>query len=179
MQENKTNLLITGRPGIGKTTLIRRIAGHLTELEPAGFVTDEIREKGARKGFSLISLDGSRRGVLAHVEIESRYRVGRYRVDISGFESFVDQIGSDVQKAPLVFIDEIGKMECLSRKFRDFILARLDSPQVLVATVAQRGGAFIEACKVRSDVELLIITERNREALVNSLAADLRSRLKR
>jgi Cdc6-like AAA superfamily ATPase len=54
----KKNLLITGLPGVGKTTLIRKLSEELKDLHPAGFYTQEIREEGVRKGFELISLDG-------------------------------------------------------------------------------------------------------------------------
>jgi len=87
----KKNILITGLPGVGKTTLIKKLSEELKHLHPAGFYTEEIREEGQRKGFELISLDG-KRGLLSHKDIKSPYRVGQYKVDIEGFENFLDSL---------------------------------------------------------------------------------------
>jgi nucleoside-triphosphatase THEP1 len=43
-------LLITGGPGIGKTTVTQRIADELRNKGLRGFYTEEIREKGERHG---------------------------------------------------------------------------------------------------------------------------------
>ncbi len=77
----KGNILITGIPGVGKTTLIKKLADALKNFHPAGFYTEEIREDGIRKGFALIGCDG-RREVLSHTDIKSPYRVGKYKVDL-------------------------------------------------------------------------------------------------
>jgi nucleoside-triphosphatase len=87
----KKNLLITGFPGVGKTTLIKKFSEALKRLYPVGFYTEEIREGGERKGFELISLEG-KRGLLSHKEISSPYQVGQYKVDIKAFEDFLGSI---------------------------------------------------------------------------------------
>ena len=86
----KKNLLITGLPGVGKTTLMRKVYEALKNFHPVGFYTAEIREEGMRKGLELISLEG-KRGILSHVDIKSPYRVGRYKVDVRGFEDFLER----------------------------------------------------------------------------------------
>jgi nucleoside-triphosphatase len=48
------NLLLTGLPGRGKTTIIRRLAGRLDGLRLASFQTQEIREQGQRVGFESV-----------------------------------------------------------------------------------------------------------------------------
>lgn len=103
---------MTGLPGVGKTTLIRAVAHRLAGLHPVGFYTEEIRERGVRKGFRLVSLDG--RGlILAHVNDRGPARVGRYVVDVAGFERLLTDL--DLVRGPscLVILDGIGRMECL------------------------------------------------------------------
>ncbi len=56
----KKNLLVTGLPGVGKTTLIKKLSEALKDFHPVGFYTEEIRERGERKGFELISLEGKK-----------------------------------------------------------------------------------------------------------------------
>ena len=48
---------LTGRPGCGKTTIIRKVLVELAR-NAGGFYTQEIRERGSRKGFSLVTIDG-------------------------------------------------------------------------------------------------------------------------
>ena len=110
------HILITGSPGIGKTTLIKRLFEEAAVLHPVGFYTEEIREGGIRRGFKLVGHDG-REGILSHVDISSRYKVGKYRVDVTGFDRFLDTLKISESNSGLVIIDEIGKMECFSRKF--------------------------------------------------------------
>jgi nucleoside-triphosphatase len=171
----KKNILITGRPGIGKTTLIRNIAGELGPYGPAGFYTEEIRDYGVRKGFLLVGLGGGTE-VLSHTNIQSPYRVGKYRVDIPAFERFLDSLPFGDPTTRLVIIDEIGKMECLSDAFRDLIIRLLDAERPLVATIALRGTAFIENIKKRPDVTIVEVTERNRGFLAREIAAAVRNR---
>lgn len=143
MALTKTNILITGHPGVGKTTLIRKIADELKDFCPVGFYTSEIREGGNRKGFELVSLDG-KRGILSHINIKSPYRVSKYRVDIKGFEDFLDTIPFLDLKTVLIIIDEIGKMECMSDKFKKLLKEILNSQKPVIATIALKGGGLIE-----------------------------------
>jgi nucleoside-triphosphatase len=171
-QEMRKNLLLTGIPGIGKTTLMMRLFESLRELNPVGFYTEEIREAGERKGFELVSLDG-RKGLLAHVSIRSPYRVGRYGVDLRGFEDFLVSIPFLDSPSPLILIDEIGKMECLSGRFRSLLIQLLDSGKEVIATIALRGEGFIAEIKRRRDVRLFEITGQNRDSLLSEILREV------
>lgn len=168
MSSARKNILVTGLPGVGKTTLIKKISGELRNLHPVGFYTAEIREKGVRKGFELISFDG-RRGMLSHTEIKSPHRVGKYGVDIKGFEDLLESIPFLDPATNLIVIDEIGKMECLSRKFIGLIKDILDLEKQVIATIALKGTGLIEEIKKRDDIRLIEITQSNRESLVSEV----------
>jgi nucleoside-triphosphatase len=168
MEKGTRNLLITGEPGIGKTTLIMKLAGELNALNPVGFYTGEIRVDGTRKGFQLISLDG-RRGTLAHVDCRSRLVVGKYRVNVRAFEQFLVTLNLTASDGRPVIIDEIGKMECLSRRFRGIVEALLSQDRIVIATVAQNGTGLIENVKQREDVVLFEMMRRNREEMLGKV----------
>lgn len=175
--ENKKNILITGMPGVGKTTLITRLCDVLKEFSVAGFYTTEIREGGARKGFSLVSLDG-RRSILSHVEIKSRFMVGRYGVDVGAFEGFLDSIDIAHSSADVIVIDEIGKMECFSQRFRELLSGLLDSGKIVIATIALKGDKFISQIKQRPDVQVYEITTENRDSLVFAVLSQVKKILR-
>ena len=167
------NLLVTGPPGCGKTTLVRKVAQGLSHVQKAGFLTTEIREGGERAGFSLLSCDG-RRGTLSHVRFPGPPRVGRYGVDLPAFEAFLDGIPFSAPGTRLVFIDEIGKMECFSPLFRSQVTRCLDGPVPFLATIALRGDRFIEGIKGRPDGELVYVSRENRDRLAGELVARIR-----
>jgi nucleoside-triphosphatase len=167
------NILITGTPGVGKTTLFRQVACECVPYRPVGFFTGEIREQGVRVGFSLTGLDGGE-GVLSHVAVRGRYHVGKYTVDIEGFEAFIEDILITGAGTRLVMIDEIGKMECLSPRFRRRVREILDSGTPCVATVALRGDAGIDSIKARDDTVVYRVTRDNREVLGGEIIGTIR-----
>jgi nucleoside-triphosphatase len=173
MEPARKNLLLTGRPGVGKTTLIKKLSEALKPSHPVGFYTDEIREGGVRKGFELVTLDG-RRQILSHVGIKGPFRVGKYGVDIAGFETFFEAIDFLSPATRLVIIDEIGKMECLSGKFRTLLREILNSQKSLIATIALKGGGIIAEIKGRRETTLLEVTAQNRDSILSEVLMSIR-----
>ena len=140
----------------------------LAPRRPAGFYTQEMREGGMRWGFELVGLDG-RRGILSSVDLRSGPAVGRYGVDIAGFEAFLEGFGDSGPRPGMWIIDEIGKMECLSQRFRVWLISLLDTGAPVLATIALRGTPFIESLKLRSDVRLIESTRQNRDTLMEKV----------
>jgi len=170
----KKNILITGPPGIGKTTITIKLAQKLKAAGPAGFYTAEIREGGVRQGFELVGFNG-RKGLLSHIDIKSRHHVGRYGVDVKGFEVFLDGLALTDPNVALVMIDEIGKMECLSQQFITAVRTVLDSEKTVIATITQKGTGFIEEVMVREDARLFEMTLKNRESLIEEILRYVRT----
>ena len=168
------NLLLTGRPGVGKTTLIQRILAELPGLRLAGFTTAEIRGSHGRLGFRAAALDGPEI-VLAHVEKRTPYRVGKYGVDVAAFEHEIVPL-LDVQRrdVDLFVVDEIGKMECFAPAFVAAMEELLADPRPLLGTIALRGPAFIATVRGRPDVLLREVTRANCDTLVEEIAAQVR-----
>ncbi len=162
------NLFVTGKPGVGKTTLIERVLSSLG-VEVAGFFTREIRERGSRVGFSIASLSGVT-GVLAHVDLDTPYRVGRYGVNRSDLERVgVQAIEEGVRGAPLVVMDEIGRMELCSPRFRAAVEHALDSEATVFGTIQDRSNPFLDGIRARPDVTVLRVTEGNRDDMADPI----------
>lgn len=167
-----TKILLTGHPGCGKTTLIRKVIAQIPGPS-AGFYTQEIRSAGRRVGFDLLILDGLQ-GVLAHVNIHGSHRVGRYGVDIAILDELaVPALYQGIKESGLVVIDEIGPMELLSPRFRQAVLDVLESPVRVLGTIVRRSIPFTDALKARSNIELINVQLDNREQLVQDLIARL------
>ncbi len=191
MPSQLAKILLTGLPGCGKTTAVIKIieslawhghsfgfaqdrlgrarAGSPCHLKAAGFYTQEIRQNNVRKGFSWKRLDGTE-GTLAHVDIKGRFKVGKYGVDVEGFDkNVVPVLDIEQTDADLFVIDEIGKMECFSKKFTAAVHRLFASDKPVLATVAQKGSGLISEIKNYPNIQLFTLTIANRE----KVAADI------
>jgi nucleoside-triphosphatase len=165
------HLLVEARPGAGKTTALRRLAELLQEAgtRVAGFTTEEIRERGRRVGFAVEAFSGER-GTLAHVSFAGPPRVGKYGVDLAEFE----RIALPALRAPsvgVVLIDELGKMELASERFRNVVEDLMDGSVVVAATVQAGRHPFTDRLKER--FEVVRLTPANRDQLPAELAERL------
>jgi nucleoside-triphosphatase len=184
------NILLVGRPGVGKTTVIMRVIGALADVVSSngtshmpgrgiasGFYTQELRSGGQRQGFRAMTLD-AKQVTLAHVDSHSPLRVSSYGVELEAFErEIIPAIDPALTDAPLLVIDEIGLMECYSAPFRETVLRALNADRVVLGTIALRGNGFVARIKGREDVELVEVTVRNRDGLVGELAERVRELL--
>ena len=167
-------ILLTGRPGCGKTTLTRKIIDHLS-IPVGGFYTQEIREPetasapGVRTGFEIFTLDG-KRGTLAHIKNHSPVRVGKYGVNLDDLDNLaVKAIQDTVSANKLVVIDEIGPMEIASISFRQAVLEALESKSTVLGSIVQRSTPFTDQIKRMPQVMLVEINTTNRDALVGQI----------
>jgi nucleoside-triphosphatase len=166
-------VLLTGRPGCGKTTLIKRVVNKLA-LPVSGFYTEEMRERGQRVGFKIVTLNGEE-AVFAHVNFKTRERLGKYGLNLSALEAVgVKAIRESVCTQQLVVIDEIGPMEIRSPIFRDAVSEALDSNVPILATIVARSLPFTDAIKRRRDVTVIEVRQDNREQLVSELSDEFK-----
>ena len=162
-------LLLTGTPGIGKTTVIQRAAYELVKrgFKVGGMITREVREKGTRIGFEIEDLSTRRKGWLAHVNQPVGPKISKYRVNLKDLEDIgVKAIQDAIAKSDIIIVDEIGPMELFSQAFKDSVVKALNSKKPVLGTIHYRAkGYFIESVKKRSDVELIKVDFQNRNRL--------------
>lgn len=170
-------ILLTGRPGVGKTTIVRKVLARW-EAGAGGFYTEEIREQGRRTGFRLVTLDGAE-GTLASVNISSPYRVGKYGIDLDDLEKVGVEALYRAMRQPemsLLVVDEVGRMELFSPAFREAVEKALDSPKLVLATVMARSHPWVDAIKARPNVRLVEVTSLNRSTLPEQILRGLLQR---
>ena len=115
-------------------------------------------------GFSINTLDG-KCGILAKKGMKSRFKIGSYGVCIDDIEHIAVPSMLPKRYNEYVVIDEIGKMECYSELFRKTLISVLDSEHHVIGAISIRGNRFIEEIKKRNDVEVILVTRKNRDKL--------------
>ncbi len=161
-------LLLTGRPGIGKTTVIKAVAQALG-ARAGGFYTEEIRNLGIRQGFKIVTLDG-KSAVLSHIDVRSPHRVSKYGVDTDNIDRVaVPAVKEAIQNKDVVVIDEIGKMELFSQSFQDTVLEALNSEKKVLGTIMLASHPWADKIKQRPDVEIVKVTKINRSEVLDKV----------
>ena len=164
----KTVLLLTGSPGTGKTSIIRKAVAK-TELKAGGFYTEEVREDGRRRGFKVVTLDGQE-STLADVGMKSPHRVGKYGVDIEAFDATaIPSLYRALGDKDLVVVDEIGKMELLSSPFRETITRAIESGTRVLGTITANPHPYADEIRRHPAVDTLVVTRNTRDTILDAV----------
>jgi nucleoside-triphosphatase len=164
----KTAYLLSGEPGSGKTTIIKKVLNKANK-SAGGFYTEEVRNQGVRQGFQIVTLDG-KNAVLAHVSVRSQHRVSKYGVDTDSMDRVaVPALKQAIQSKDVVVIDEIGKMELFSPFFKDAVIEALDSKKKILGTIMLASHPWADKIKERPEVEVIKVTRFNREEVIKQV----------
>ena len=133
-------IVITGPPRCGKSSLISKLIEYYTtekNYNIHGFLTPEVREGGNRIGFNIVDIYSGKISHLARVEdFRAKYMIGKYNVFVEEFDKYVETNLSFKDKSiDLIVIDEIGKMELFSEKFKIFLKRIFASNMAILATI--------------------------------------------
>lgn len=168
--------LLTGRPGTGKTSLIKQTVARM-KGKAGGFYTEEIRSQGVRTGFRLMTLNGQST-ILAHIDINSPHRVSKYGIDIDSLDRVgVSALHQAVEQYDLVVIDEIGRMELFSANFRETVSQIICSGKTVLGTIMLNPNPWADAIKRRPQVNLVELTRYNHNQVAEELLQWLKARV--
>jgi len=185
-------IFLTGRPGIGKTTIIKKWISEILE-QTGGFYTEEIREKGKRIGFKIKTIDG-KEGILAEIG-RGKYNIGKYKVNLETFEEIgVKTLEEELkdERIKYIIIDEIGKMELFSEKFK-LVIGKMElfsekfklvvkdilkSNKNVIGVITMANNEFIEELK-KYDIKIIEINEKNRNILLNKKLKEIENEISR
>lgn len=165
----KRIFLLTGNPGVGKTSVMLKIVESLKAngYNVGGMVSREVRAGRDRVGFEILNVKTGQKGWLAHVAQKEGPQVGRYRVNIGDLEHIgAEAVTSAVTGSDVIVIDEIGPMELHSEKFRESVLKAAESLKLLIGVVHWKAmDPLVKRIKDRDDAEVGVVTIENRESL--------------
>jgi nucleoside-triphosphatase len=169
----KRILLLTGAPGVGKTTVLTKIVDALKAegVSVGGMISNEARESNLRVGFKILDLTNGKHGWLAHVNQKSGPQIGKYHVNIPDLDNIgATAIAEAIEKCDAIAVDEIGPMELFSQKFEQTAKQALESDKLVLAILHSKAkNPLINEAKQRADAELFTVTLANRDSLPENL----------
>ncbi|MCS7141490.1 MAG: nucleoside-triphosphatase [Candidatus Nitrosocaldus sp.] len=169
-------ILITGEPGVGKSTLLLRLVGMLKDdgVDVGGVVAREVRDAkdSRRTGFEFLDVADGSRARLASIGIEGP-RIGRYGVDLDGCRAAAGMLRRAVERCRVVVFDEIGPMELLSQDMvhaLEHLLDAMDSKGIVVVAVAHKRLRHDLVSRYRERASITVEVDRgNRDSLPTRL----------
>ncbi|MGQ9507747.1 MAG: NTPase [Candidatus Bathycorpusculaceae bacterium] len=165
----KRVLLLTGNPGVGKTTVLLKAVEALKAkgYSVGGMISREVRSCGTRVGFEILDLSSGRRGWLAHVNQKVGPQVGKYRVNLADLDGVgAEAIFKAVMECEVIAIDEIGPMELFSEKFRLAVKKAVESLKLIIGVVHWKAKhRLFDEVKAREDAEIYVVTYENRDRI--------------
>lgn len=174
---------ITGMPNVGKTQTLVKVMEFLQDsgYKVEGMVTEPILEKEKRVGFYIRDWQTGEKEVFAHVDFDSKDKVGDYGVDLS----ILEKIGVPaIEKAiadddvDVIIIDEIGKMEMLSERFCEVVIEALDSDKPIMVTLHKKSRTpLLQDVRRRDDIRILEVTPVNKNLLPYKLEKIMKEKL--
>lgn len=164
-------IIITGFPGCGKSTLVRRLIDFLSKEQGfniQGFITPEVRERNKRIGFDIEDIASGSKTSFARIgNFNSEKRVGRYTLFIDELDLYISKLERFVEDTSIIYvIDEIGKMELFSIKFEAFIKKLFTSENSIIATIGQKLVHPIRNfLETEPDIYFLLLTRENQDQI--------------
>lgn len=160
---------ITGLPGSGKTHALLKVVEMLEEesCSVGGMITEPIMESCKRVGFYVTDWNSKNKAVLAHISVHSKFRVGKYGVDLDSLNNIgVSALKYACKDSDVIVVDEVGKMEVESDQFVDAVKEAMETQKPMILTLHKKSrNPLLQEIRRRDDVRILEVTPINRNLL--------------
>lgn len=175
MQEARL-FLITGIPGVGKTTLVSKIVMELRKkgVSVGGIYSTERRKDKMRTGFIITDLLTGFQRELASITGEGP-RIGKYKINLKNLAEFAaPAVENALNNSDIIVIDEVGPMELMSPEFRRAIkkVSESSKPAIIVVHLTMK-DPLIDELKERNDAIYYEVTPQNRDKLPSTIVEEL------
>jgi len=165
-----TIIILTGAPGVGKSTAVLRTARALKDrgLNVGGIVSREQRSNNIRIGFEFIDLMTNDRSVLASIAGNGP-KIGKYFINLAGCRFAAERLSVAVKNSNVIICDEIGPMELKSREFTDSVKKLLDVDKKVIVVLHEKiQHPLTEQFKKKSSL-IIDLNLENRENVIQML----------
>ena len=158
----KKHLFYTGPRGIGKSTLLQKYLAQFAGVY-TGFRTVKVPCEDAFT-VHMLPVDktvvATEQNFLFHRDGKHEYAENALRFDAIGCGLLADAEG-----AKLIVMDELGAAESAAKVFQDRVLALLDGDIPILGVLQEGESAFQRRVATHPNVELIYVTEENRDSL--------------
>ena len=172
-------IMVSGIPGIGKTTLISNVVEIIKNrgYTVGGIITQEIRDKQKRLGFEILDIYAGKKGILAHINLKKGPKIGKYIVNTKDLNEIgVAAITNSLNQSEidLVVVDETGPMELASVKFRNAVAAAICGSKPFLGTVQFKlRNNLMEILNLTDQLKIIEITYDNRNMLIEKISKEI------
>ena len=178
-------IMITGMPGIGKTTLISNVIEIVKDRGyiVGGMITQEIRDKQKRLGFEILDIHTGKKGILAHTSLKKGIKIGKYvvnAVDLSevGVTAIINSLNQP--EIDLIVVDETGPMEITSANFRKTVAMAIRGSKPFLGTVQFKlRNNFMKILDLTDLPKIIEITHENRNNQIDKISKEILKRIEK
>ncbi|MTI94139.1 MAG: hypothetical protein FH749_01425 [Firmicutes bacterium] len=166
------NLLLSGRPRIGKTNLLRRALAK-SPVSYGGFSVQRLEKNGWTWAFRLLDLawepyqpqtqmpEAHPADVVIELGPDGKWRGKRAVFDGKGRQAVLAAVTEQVQ---LIVLDELGIFERDAQAFQAAVFAALDCPWPVLGVLKNKSNPFLDRIRTHPDTRILTVTEDNHGA---------------
>ena len=178
-----SKIFLTGTPGVGKTTVLRRIVQELRgkRILVGGMITEEVRERGVRVGFRVTDVLTGTEGWLASTKQAVGPRIGRYVVDLGGLEGIGVRALTNALRdsnVRVIVLDEVGPMELFSKEFKATVRNTVSSAKSVIGTIHYRANdPLLHEIRAARGIKTVIVTMENRASLPTQIVEEVVSQM--
>ena len=167
------HVLITGAPGVGKSTLIRRVLAELNR-PVFGFETKkETALADGEKGSPVYIYEVGKERRQSEENLAGWCEKRQNEVYKEVFDRYASKLRAPIPKGGIIVMDEIGTMESVSEEFRTAVMALLDGDVPVIAAVKHKDTPFLHGVRNHPKGICFHLTEENREELYGEVLAAL------